>query len=87
MLFRSSLGDLPASARCPEDLLVLDEVLDRLAAEDSSAAEIVKLRFFAGFSIEEAADALAISRAQGYRQWSYARAWLRCALDDQPDSF
>jgi RNA polymerase sigma factor (TIGR02999 family) len=83
---RVSLGDLPASARSPEDLLILDEVLDRLAAEDRSAAELVKLRFYVGFSIEEAAGALAISRAEGYRQWAYARAWLRCALDDQSDN-
>jgi RNA polymerase sigma factor (TIGR02999 family) len=81
---RVSLGDLPAVERTPEDVLVLDDALTRLAAEDPQAAELVKLRFYAGFSIEEAADALAISRAQGYRHWNYARAWLRCALDDEP---
>lgn len=83
---RVSLGDVHASARSPEDLVVLDEVLDRLAAEDRSAAELFKLWFYAGFSIEEAANALGISRAQGYRQWNYARAWLRCALDSEPDN-
>jgi len=52
----------------------------------SAAADLVKLRFYAGFSVEEAADALAISRAQGYRHWNYARAWLRCALEESPES-
>jgi RNA polymerase sigma factor (TIGR02999 family) len=74
---RVSLGDLPATERTPEDVLALDDALTRLAAEDPAAAELVKLRFYAGFSVEEAADALAISRAQGYRHWNYARAWLR----------
>jgi RNA polymerase sigma factor (TIGR02999 family) len=79
---RVSLGDLPAVERSPDDLLALDDVLARLAAEDPAAADLVKLRFYGGFSVEEAADALAISRAQGYRHWNYARAWLRVALDD-----
>jgi RNA polymerase sigma factor (TIGR02999 family) len=81
---RVSLGEQPAAERTPEDLLVLDDALTRLAAEDAQAADLVKLRFYAGFSVEEAADALAISRAQGYRHWNYARAWLRCALEDEP---
>ncbi len=80
---RVSLGDLPAAERTPEDLLALDDALTGLAAEDPAAADLVKLRFYAGFSVEEAADALAVSRAQGYRHWNYARAWLRCALDDE----
>jgi RNA polymerase sigma factor (TIGR02999 family) len=81
---RVSLGDQPATERAPEDLLILDDALTRLAAEDPAAAELVKLRFYAGFSVEEAADALSVSRAQGYRAWNYARAWLRCALEDGP---
>ena len=80
---RVSLGDLPAAERSPDDLLALDDALTKLVAEDAAAADLVKLRFYAGFSVEEAADALAISRAQGYRHWTFARAWLRCALDDQ----
>ncbi|HZT82945.1 MAG TPA: ECF-type sigma factor [Gemmataceae bacterium] len=79
---RVSLNDVPAVERTPEDVLTLDDALARLAAEDPAAAELVKLRFYAGFSVEEAAEALAISRAQGYRQWNCARAWLRCALED-----
>jgi RNA polymerase sigma factor (TIGR02999 family) len=81
---RVRLGDLPAVERSPEDLLSLDDALTKLAAEDPAAADLVKLRFYAGFSVEEAADALAISRAQGYRHWNYARAWLRCTLEDGP---
>lgn len=83
---RVRLGDLPAVERSPEDVLALDEALTKLAAEDAAAAELVKLRFYAGFSVEEAADALGISRAQGYRHWNYARAWLCCALEDDADT-
>src|SRR5262249_21479716 len=64
----------------PEELLALDEALARLAAEDADAARVVDLHFFAGLSIDEAADALGASRATAYRQWAYARAWLRCEL-------
>jgi RNA polymerase sigma factor (TIGR02999 family) len=68
--------------RPAEELLALDEALTNLAAEDPEAAQVVKLRFYAGLSIEEAADALGISRAGAYRHWTYARAWLRSALGD-----
>lgn len=64
------------------DLLALDEALDRLAAEDQQKAELVKLRFFAGLSEQEAADVLGISRATAARHWAYARAWLFDRLRD-----
>ncbi len=64
----------------PEELLVLDEALTKLAAEDAAAAEVVKLRLYAGLSVDEAAKALGMSRAAAYRHWTYARAWLRAAL-------
>jgi RNA polymerase sigma factor (TIGR02999 family) len=64
----------------PEDLLALNEALTNLAAEDSTAAEVIKLRYFAGLSMEQIADVLGFSRATTYRHWSYARAWLRCAI-------
>ena len=64
----------------PEELLALDDALTRLGAEDAAAAEVVKLRFYAGLSVEEAAEALGLSRANAYRHWTYARAWLRLAL-------
>ena len=65
-----------------DEILALDEALTRLAAEDAEAARVVQLHFFAGLSIEQAAEALGVSRATAYRQWSYARAWLRCALGE-----
>lgn len=64
----------------PEDILALDEVLPRLATEDPVAAQIVQLHFFAGLSMDEIAQALGLSRATAYRQWDYARSWLRCAI-------
>ncbi len=64
-----------------EKILAVDEALVQLAAEDETAAELVKLRFFAGLSIPEAASALGISRTSAYQQWKFARAWLQCALE------
>jgi RNA polymerase sigma factor (TIGR02999 family) len=66
----------------PDELLALDEAITKLAAEDATAAEVVKLRYYTGLSVEEAADVLGISRASAYRHWTYARAWLRCALQE-----
>mgnify|MGYP001817826912 CR=1 FL=1 len=66
----------------PEEIVSVHDALDGLAGEDPLAADLVKLRYFAGFSIEEAADALQLSRATGYRIWTYARAWLCASLQD-----
>lgn len=63
-----------------DDLLALDEALTRLAAESPAKAELVKLRYFAGLTIEEAAAAMDISRATAKRYWAYSRAWLYNAL-------
>jgi RNA polymerase sigma factor (TIGR02999 family) len=76
----------PAAPAPPEELLALDEALIRLAREDPRAAEVVKLRFFAGLSVEEASRALGISRAHAYRHWTYAKAWLRCAVRGGDDA-
>ena len=59
-----------------DDLLALDEALTQLAALDPIKAELVKLRFFAGLSVVEAADCLGIARATADRYWAFARAWL-----------
>ena len=59
-----------------EDLLRVHEALDGLAAEDPRKAELVKLRYFVGLSIEDAADVLGISKRSADREWAYARAWL-----------
>jgi RNA polymerase sigma factor (TIGR02999 family) len=59
-----------------DDLLALDEALEKFAKEDAKKAELVKLRYFAGLSVQEAADLLGISRATADRYWAYAKVWL-----------
>jgi len=59
-----------------DDILALDEALSRLVATSPAAAEVVKLRYFAGLTSEETAEALEISDATARRHWAYARAWL-----------
>jgi RNA polymerase sigma factor (TIGR02999 family) len=63
-----------------EEILAVDEALAGLAAADPKAAELVKLRYFAGLSVDEAAQALGISPRSADRLWAYARAWLRRAV-------
>src|SRR5690349_10321770 len=76
-LDRVSMSDSLAVAADPESMLpALDEALTRLEAIDAEQARIVELRFFAGLSIEEAAEAMAMSPATLKRRWSLARAWL-----------
>ncbi|MEI8382309.1 MAG: ECF-type sigma factor [Planctomycetota bacterium] len=65
----------------PEPLIELDTALTKLAGEDPTAAEVVKLHFFAGLPLEEVGTLLGMSRATAYRQWSYARSWLKCELE------
>jgi len=60
--------------------MAVHEALELLAQDDPIKAELVKLRFFAGFSVEEAADVLGISRATADRYWRYAKTWLYCEL-------
>jgi RNA polymerase sigma factor (TIGR02999 family) len=74
----------PITEAEPEAVLDLDEGLTLLAAEDPEAAQVAKLRLFAGLSVEEAAQALSLSRASAYRQWAYARAWLQARLREEP---
>ena len=61
---------------------VLDEALAGLAEHDPEKARLVKLRYFAGMSLAEAAEALGVSRATAVRDWAYAKARLICALED-----
>jgi RNA polymerase sigma factor (TIGR02999 family) len=72
-----SLADSP-----DDDLLALDEALSRLAAQEPAKAELVKLRYFAGLSIDDAADLMHISRSTAKRYWAFARAWLLAEIDD-----
>jgi RNA polymerase sigma factor (TIGR02999 family) len=84
-LHRHDAGDLPLAAPDPvEDLVALDEALNKLAATDKQAADLVQLRYFAGLSIPEAAAALGISDRTAGRLWAYARAWLRRAVEGTP---
>jgi RNA polymerase sigma factor (TIGR02999 family) len=69
-----------ASSVTPDQLLALDEALARLATIDSTAGDLVNLRYFAGLGLNEAAAALNISSATAYRHWAFARAWLRTEL-------
>jgi RNA polymerase sigma factor (TIGR02999 family) len=64
------------------DLLALDEALTNLAAIDPAKAELVKLRFFAGLTMPEAASALGISLATAERYWTFARSWLYAELSN-----
>ena len=64
------------------DMLALDSALDKLAARDPIKAQVVKLRFFAGLTMPEVADALEISLATAERHWSFARSWLYAELAD-----
>lgn len=69
-----------------DDLVALDEALEKLAQENKPCAELVKLRFFAGLTLEEAAAALGLARRTADRHWAFARAWLYQALNDGADS-
>jgi len=72
----------PVTGGDPVDLVALDEALAKLATQDPTRAEVVKLRYFAGLTGEEAAAVLGISRATADRHWSYARAWLYREMTD-----
>ena len=66
-----------------DDLLEVDAALERFAALDQQKAEVVKLRYFTGLTIAEAADILAVSAPTATRWWAYARAWLHKDIEDQ----
>src|SRR5262245_65702298 len=67
------------------DLIALDEALNKLAKHDRRKAEVVKLRFFAGLTIHQAAAALRIAESTADADWAYAKAWLRVELGDASD--
>jgi RNA polymerase sigma factor (TIGR02999 family) len=75
----------PIAQADPDAVLDVDEALTILTGEDPEAAALAKLRIFAGLSVEEAGQAMSLSRANAYRQWTYARAWLHARLRDEPD--
>ncbi len=78
---RVSLDSIDVATAAPDnDLVALDEALDRLASEDPRKARVVELRFFGGLSMEEAAQALGVSLRTAHSDWAFARAWLYRAL-------
>ncbi len=64
----------------PDTLLDIDAALRSLADEDATSADVARFRLFAGLSIDEAAEALGLSRATAFREWAYARSWLTAAM-------
>ncbi|HUD46648.1 MAG TPA: sigma-70 family RNA polymerase sigma factor [Candidatus Baltobacteraceae bacterium] len=74
---RVDLDDVVVAAKATEDnILLISEALEKLAAHDPVAAELIKLRFFAGMTFREAAEVLGLSERTAKRYWAYARAWL-----------
>src|SRR3989440_11821292 len=74
---RVDVDDVEIASATPDDqLLSVNEALDKLAAQDKQKAELVKLRYFIGMTIEEAAQILGVSEPTAKRYWAYARAWL-----------
>jgi RNA polymerase sigma factor (TIGR02999 family) len=83
-LRRVALADLDiAVSSQPDEMLLLDEALTRLAHEDAAAALLVKLRYFSGLSVEEAAEMAGLPRATAYRHWSFSRAWLLSQMKEK----
>jgi RNA polymerase sigma factor (TIGR02999 family) len=70
----------PVTHATPDQIVTLNDALSRLEQEDAAAAEIFKRRYFAGLTVEQAAESLGISRATAYRHWTFARAWLQSQL-------
>lgn len=79
---REELPDIEAAGAEPDlDLLALNDALEKLEGQDRRKAELVKLRFFAGLTIEQAAEALGVSTSTADNDWSYARCWLRLEIE------
>jgi RNA polymerase sigma factor (TIGR02999 family) len=84
---RVDLADIEASsASRPDVWLLLDDALCCLTREDPAAADIAKLRLYAGLSVDDAARVLNLSRATAFRHWTYARAWLNAMLGEAQES-
>jgi RNA polymerase sigma factor (TIGR02999 family) len=83
---RLDLADVePAVGGPGPDLLALDDALQQLARKDPRKAELVKLRFFAGLTVGQAAQALGVAPSTADEDWAYARSWLRLAMGGGPD--
>jgi RNA polymerase sigma factor (TIGR02999 family) len=74
---RISLDEAQAAIEAPsDDVIAVNEALERFAETDQEKAELVKLRYFAGLTLDQAADVMGISRTTAKRHWTYAKAWL-----------
>lgn len=83
-LDRQELLDSDIATVAPADeVIAVNDALDALVAHDSLTAELIKLRYFGGFTLEEAGELLGMSRATAYRSWTYGRAWLKAELNDR----
>jgi RNA polymerase sigma factor (TIGR02999 family) len=83
---RVELADVDPAVACGDlDLIALDDALQQLARKDPRKAELVKLRFFAGLTVPQAARALGIAPSTADEDWAYARSWLRLAMDGGSD--
>lgn len=79
---RVELFDVPMTDERADQLVALEAALEKLAAESLDQANLVRMRYFAGLQHQEAANALGISRATADRYWAYAKAFLRCEMED-----
>jgi RNA polymerase sigma factor (TIGR02999 family) len=70
----------PTTGVAPDEVILIDEALERLEEEDPTASEVVKLCYFGGLDVEQSAKLLEISRATAYRHWNYAKAWLHAEI-------
>jgi RNA polymerase sigma factor (TIGR02999 family) len=83
---RQREGDIEPAVAGPDlDIVALNDALAKLEAQDKRRADLVKLRYFAGMTMEEAAQALGVSRSTADNDWAYARAWLRVAMEGPED--
>jgi RNA polymerase sigma factor (TIGR02999 family) len=82
-LVRHDVADVEIAATVePAEVLAIDRALDTLASQNEDAAQLVKLRYFAGMTIREAAEILGISTRKANQVWAYARAWLLAEMDE-----
>jgi RNA polymerase sigma factor (sigma-70 family) len=87
-MLREPLNDIALDeASQADELLALDEALEKLSQADPQAAQLVKLRYFAGLTTDEAAKAMGISSRTAYYAWDYARSWLRDQMGSQSSEF
>ena len=85
-LVTQELGDLEIAAPGkPDEVLAIDEALSKLQSQNAVAAELVKLRYFAGFTLREAAEVLEVSARKADQIWAYARAWLLAEIGQDLD--